>query len=335
MAEAVQTTTATTHIIRPRAVKATATFAATVTVAERGQFDNECRQAGFSEFATEHAVSQAAEWHRRWVLQEEEGHTMPFDTDQWVVAIDAMRRAAQNPSLSDGSSSSCSPQICVPQGLAIIRPIALRPRNVTELSLGTTPPSVFASEMESPSSPLTLPSDDYSPVALDLDDMPFECFAGSIPSVIRPKQISALEQAKDVLLHALAISGGDVETKAFSDALIPLVRHYAETGWDACDPEGIYLNKAGVRSIEGLWLTLTKASYFGCLGETPDGDPMYTLGRMSFDMFLPTQLVCSLQGNFNPVKVVTPEERMDLMERCPKSLQEEIGSGNTILRKYE
>ncbi|KAI2512971.1 hypothetical protein MHU86_1517 [Fragilaria crotonensis] len=214
MAEALRTATPTTHIIRPRAVKATATFAATVTFAERGKFDNECREAGFTESATDHAVSQAAEWHRRWVQQEEEGHTMPLDDDQWVVAIDAMRRAAQNPSLSDGSCSSCSPQIRVPQGLAIIRPIAMRPGNV-ELSYGTTPPSVFASQLDSPSSPLTLPSDDYSPVALDLDDMPFECFAGSIPTVIRPKQVPALEQAKDVLLHALAVSGGDVETKEF------------------------------------------------------------------------------------------------------------------------
>lgn len=319
---------AETIIIRPRAVKAT--FASTVAGTVKDQFDKECREAGIPQSAAEHAVGQAAEWHRRWVIQEEEGHTMPHDADQWIFAIDAMRREAMNPSLSDGSAS---PQMCVPQGMAIIRPIALRPQEGIPLPLVATPPAVLSSGLESPSSPLTLPSDDYSPVALD--DLPFECIAGPIPFVVLQKPTPALELAKDDLLHALAVSGGDVETKAFSDALLPLVRHYAESGWDACDPEGACSKNGGTKSIEGLWLTLTKASYFGCLGENPDGDPMYTLGRMSFDMFLPTQLVCSLQGNFNPVKVVTPEERLELMERCPKSLREEIGSGGAILRKYE
>ena len=126
-----------------------------------------------------------------------------------------------------------------------------------------------------------------------------------------------------------------MDTKAFADALIPLVHHYAETGWDACDPEGIYSNYADTRRLEGMWLTLTKASYFGILGETPAGDPMYTLGRMSFDMFLPTQLVCSLQGNFNSVGAVSSEERAALMDTCPKSLRDEISNGKSNVRKYE
>jgi hypothetical protein len=84
-----------------------------------------------------------------------------------------------------------------------------------------------------------------------------------------------------------------------------------------------------------MWLTLSKPTYFGNLGETSAGDPMYTLGRMAFDMFVPTQLVCSLQGNFNPVHVVPPEERACLTEKCPKSLAEEIGNGGTVLREYK
>jgi hypothetical protein len=147
---------------------------------------------------------------------------------------------------------------------------------------------------------------------------------------------SELDLAKDDLLHALAISGGDVDTSAFQQALAPLARHHAETGWDACGSDGIYSNYDGARRLEGMWLTLSKASYFGQLGTTPDGgDPMYTLGRMSFDMFRPTQLICSLQGNFNPVRVVDSEERARLMEQCPTSLREEIANGTSVLRKYE
>jgi hypothetical protein len=107
---------------------------------------------------------------------------------------------------------------------------------------------------------------------------------------------------------------------------------------NSCQPgsDGIYSNYDGARRLEGMWLTLSKASYFGQLGTTPDGgDPMYTLGRMSFDMFRPTQLICSLQGNFNPVRVVDSEERARLMEQCPTSLREEIANGTSVLRKYE
>lgn len=144
-----------------------------------------------------------------------------------------------------------------------------------------------------------------------------------------------MEVTKEGLLHALSISGGDVSTPEFEAALLPLVQRYQELGWDARDPDGIYSHYANTRRVEGMWLTLSKPTYFSNLGETANGDPMYTLGRMAFDMFLPTQLVCSLQGNFNPVEVVPPEERAALMEQCPKALREEISNGSSILRKYE
>jgi hypothetical protein len=238
------------------------------------------------------------------------------------------------------------------------------------------PPQYLTSERQYPSSPLTVPSSNdedttlgaggdggivHAPMALE--DMSFHMFANSleeerldddkegfaffpgsskIPIYIDSSSsspehyCSELDLAKDDLLHALAISGGDVDTPAFQQALAPLARHYAETGWDACDSDGIYSNYDGARQLEGMWLTLSKASYFGQLGTTADGgDPMYTLGRMSFDMFRPTQLICSLQGNFNPVRVVDSEERARLMEQCPTSLREEIANGTSVLRKYE
>jgi hypothetical protein len=327
-------------IIRPRAVKA-----AQAPFVVSAQFRADCEEAGFSQTAAAHAEDQAAEWHRRWVLQHENGHTMPLDEDAWAAAMQDLRLGAKNPSLSSGDGSrscsimSSSPQALAPfsGGTAILRPIAVRPPKPVPMRSEMSPPHILSSGSESPSSPLTVPSAAYGPVTLD--DMSFDCFAHSnaVPTVIHqhPRAVPAVEIAKDDLLHALAISGGDVDTKAFADALIPLVRHYAETGWNACDPEGIYSNYVDTRRLEGMWLTLTKASYFGNLGETPAGDPMYTLGRMSFDMFLPTQLVCSLQGNFNSVEVVSPEERAALMDTCPKSLRDDISNGHSVVRKYE
>jgi hypothetical protein len=317
-----------TQIIRPRAVKAVHHPMMTE------KFQQECREIGIPSSAAAHAIQQSAEWNRRWVSQEEEGHTMPHDVDQW----EAMRMGAKNPSLCESDTeaetvASVTPELPMlsgPTPMPILRrPLALRPSD---------PAPQFYAEMSSPQSPLTLPPESESSAAFD--DISFEslvmpiCY--SIPSVIHPPAPRpCIEAQKETLLHALAISGGDVETKAFEEALLPLIHHYEETGWDARDPEGIYSNYANTRRVEGMWLTLSKPTYFGNLGQTADGDPLYTLGRMAFDMFLPTQLVCSLQGNFNPVDIVSPEERAELLERCPKSLIDEIRNGSSVLRKYK
>lgn len=135
--------------------------------------------------------------------------------------------------------------------------------------------------------------------------------------------------AKDSVLHSLAISQGDVDSPKFANTIDPLLKYFSQ---QELDTRPHLLNKS--ESVEGMWLTLSKPSFFGCLGENDNGDPMYTLGRMAFDMFSPTNLVCSLQGNFNPVEVVSEEERKAMLEQVPKSLREEVESGKTVLRTY-
>jgi len=70
------------------------------------------------------------------------------------------------------------------------------------------------------------------------------------------------------------------------------------------------------KKLEGQWFTLTKPTYPDCLGFNDDGDPMYSLGRMSFEMFRPGDLVLSIDAVFNPV---------DLVERRGSS-----GGGNSV-----
>jgi len=141
-------------------------------------------------------------------------------------------------------------------------------------------------------------------------------------------ETSALETSRDSLLQSLAASQGDVGSDKFKSSLETLTKHFSQQVLDTRP------HLTGTGSIEDTWLTLSKPSYFGCLGENDSGDPMYTMGRMSFDMFSPTNLVCSLQGNFNPVEVVGTEERKELLEKVPKSLREEVESGKTVLRTY-
>jgi hypothetical protein len=143
-----------------------------------------------------------------------------------------------------------------------------------------------------------------------------------------PPLSDSMVLARDSVLHSLAIAQGDVESPEFKSSLDPLLNYFSQQDLDTRP------HLTGGDSVNGMWLTLSKPSYFGCLGENDNGDPMYTLGRMTFDMFSPTNIVCSLQGNFNPVEVVSVEERKAMLETVPKSLREEVESGKTVLRTY-
>ena len=140
-----------------------------------------------------------------------------------------------------------------------------------------------------------------------------------------------LMMSRDGLLHALAVTQGDVGSEKFKLALEPLTKYFSGLDVDTRPRP----SACGEQSVEGMWLTLSKPTYFSNLGENDSGDPMYTLGRMAFDMFSPTNIVCSLQGNFNPVEIVDEEERKNLLDKVPKSLQEEVESGDSVIRTYQ
>jgi len=137
---------------------------------------------------------------------------------------------------------------------------------------------------------------------------------------------------RDALLQALAISGGDAQAEAFTATIEPLQAVFDDENVDTREVEG-----GGDKSVQGTWLTLTKPTFFGNLGENDAGDPMYTLGRMTFDMFSPTNLVCSLQGNFNSIEIVGDEERGSMLEAglVPKGLREEVENRSVVLRTYK
>jgi hypothetical protein len=128
-----------------------------------------------------------------------------------------------------------------------------------------------------------------------------------------------VREARDGLLEAVAGTGGIItpDLYQFHECLNILERQQV------------------FQSEEGMWLSLTLPSYYGNLGENDAGDPRYTLGRMAFDMFSPTRLVCSLQGNFNSVERVTDEQRAAMLMHVPKALQEEVMVNTSVLRTYK
>jgi hypothetical protein len=202
------------------------------------------------------------------------------------------------------------------------------PQDITDIrrhEMSVSPMSCCEGSMNSESFMMTLTNRQNEVVNVVEDEE--EPFTTTL-SKPEPAFSEGLVSARDGILHALAITQGDVDSENFKSALNPLLNHFSQQELDTRP------HSTGTDSVDGMWLTLSKPTYFGCLGENDNGDPLYTLGRMTFDMFSPTNLVCSLQGNFNPVEVVSDKERKAMLETVPKSLREEVESGKTTLRTY-
>jgi hypothetical protein len=109
---------------------------------------------------------------------------------------------------------------------------------------------------------------------------------------------------------------------------------YRNTGWDARDYNRHNANSTS-KYIEGNWLTLSRPNYAECLGTNANNEFMYTLGRMSFDMFSPGNLVCSIVGVFNSIDVVDIHKGFSSLKSIPKSLKNDVLNDNCLLRRYE
>jgi len=181
---------------------------------------------------------------------------------------------------------------------------------------------------------------------------------------------------KSELLRTLAIGGGDAKDPSFAAAVekleplraerVQLVKDFEEVSRVLtlrrdkleelatlhslpCPPSPMPppSSETITSELEGQWFTLTKPTYLDCLGFNDDGNPMYTLGRMSFEMFRPGNLVVSLEAVFNPMEQVAAS--IDGSEKdqfsVPKTMQKEVqrilenttangGDPKAVLRTY-
>jgi hypothetical protein len=134
-----------------------------------------------------------------------------------------------------------------------------------------------------------------------------------------------LKRCKAKLLKALAAADGETTCPKVRAAVEELREVYKITGVDVReDPTTIE------HCLDGVWLTMSKPNYPECLGKSEGGEYMYSLGRMSFDMFRPTGMVCSIQGVFNPVFAtdVVPDA-------VPRSLRKEVAEKSSTLKTYK
>lgn len=122
------------------------------------------------------------------------------------------------------------------------------------------------------------------------DDEPYlKCFTKSPLSFVT-------RTCRSELVDSLLAAQGDVTDGRFVKALEVLSSIYAASNHKT-DPE-IFISKF----LNGSWVSLSKPAYGGCLGKNQQGDYLYTLGKLSFGMFKPANLKCSVHHTLNNIR---------------------------------
>ena len=135
------------------------------------------------------------------------------------------------------------------------------------------------------------------------------------------------------LIRELAATGGDVTTPVFQQLLESIVGRYDAAGFDARTRPRSQGPDASERCLEGMWLTLSKPNYPGCLGRHQSGGYLYSLGHMTMNAF-PSKLVCCIDGTFNPIHNLPTRERRKLLD-VPEHLKPLVLADRCALRSSE
>ena len=101
------------------------------------------------------------------------------------------------------------------------------------------------------------------------------------------------------VINALLSSHGDVKDSRFVAALDVLSSFYKSSRTDVTDRD-LYR-----QLMNGSWRSLSRPAFQGCLGMKNDGSFVYELGTMSFGMFRPANLRCSIQNTLTHVSPAT------------------------------
>ncbi|GKY99603.1 hypothetical protein MPSEU_000914600 [Mayamaea pseudoterrestris] len=146
----------------------------------------------------------------------------------------------------------------------------------------------------------------------------------SPPRIVQP---DCVRTAKKAIKLELRRTGGDTTTPAFHQCVETLHQWYVTAETKAA---GLSL-----MSLDGSWKSLNRPSFTECLGQNDSGDFMYTLGRIAFDAFRPTNLICSMKGNYNLIKPVN-EYNMENSRR-PRSIPHRLSTQSNAedIRVYD
>eukprot|EP00569_Conticribra_weissflogii_P008515 CAMPEP_0171368190 /NCGR_PEP_ID=MMETSP0879-20121228/6581_1 /TAXON_ID=67004 /ORGANISM="Thalassiosira weissflogii, Strain CCMP1336" /LENGTH=624 /DNA_ID=CAMNT_0011876349 /DNA_START=14 /DNA_END=1888 /DNA_ORIENTATION=- len=143
-----------------------------------------------------------------------------------------------------------------------------------------------------------------------------------------------IKYIKSDLLSALENDERGTESPFFASALTSLQSLYRaklkmsgmEPGFE-CPHDSTTAQYTKNENIDGTWVSISCPTYQSCLGTNSDGEKLFSLGRMSFDIYKPSNLICSIQKQYNTISSVG--DRHELPPYVPEYLKKQAnGSGN-------
>ncbi|KAL7486129.1 hypothetical protein ACHAW6_011730 [Cyclotella cf. meneghiniana] len=142
-----------------------------------------------------------------------------------------------------------------------------------------------------------------------------------------------IKTAKIKLLASLEVDCPGIDNPDFLAALATLEKLYQSQMPSTAMSRPSKKAKKGLSYIEqhtsmdGTWLMISPPSYPSCLGVNENGERMFTLGRMTFDMFHPADLICTIQQQLNIIKTVHKDETLPIY--IPPSLRQEVENNHS------
>ena len=137
---------------------------------------------------------------------------------------------------------------------------------------------------------------------IKLDDVKPSTFSVSsaaldrqLADFIHRPRLFTTKVVRSEVINTLLTSFGDMTDPRFTAALDVLATIYRSSGVDARSMDN-YLHL-----LNGSWRSLSRPAYQGCLGMKSDGSFCYTLQTMSFGMFRPGNLRCSVQNTLTHI----------------------------------
>ncbi|GFH53866.1 hypothetical protein CTEN210_10342 [Chaetoceros tenuissimus] len=128
--------------------------------------------------------------------------------------------------------------------------------------------------------------------------------------------------------------GRDIDAEPVQDVLKDLKQVYSNAGIDA--------RISTSPDYDGDWFMETHPTFPDLQGRNKDGDALYTMGRLTYNMIQPSNVLCSVQKitqhihklSDDPTHVNSQDGSVILPELIPKRLREELEVDASELRSY-
>lgn len=276
-------------------------------------FYGECSKQGIPPTAAERAAIEMTGQYRRWWVD------AVANPDESGAKPKTKRKRAQDEHDEDRNVIWRVAKRQQDQGGGYVYPLPEQENNNTSPEMKSQePPS--DTTCSSSISGLASISIDGEKVPISLPSWTAKSESSPADGTHKIKDKDECTKAKAQLLAIIQDNSGNAASDEAKAVLQSLHSYYLTMESDA---------RSRRSALSGNWLALSQPAYNGCLGTNAQHHSKYTLGRMSFDMYRPTTLVCSIQANFSSIQII--DDPSGIPEHVPRRLRAEVQKCHTAI----